>query len=230
MPIPSPRNTNKVREDFDEIARLADHHEIGVERYDSFLMSLVPRDAVSVLEVGCGLGRLSVKIAGETREVLGIDLSPEMISRARQKAADARQVSFLCGDFLHHDFGLRRFDCIVSSATLHHLPEDVAVPRMVTWLRPGGRLIIHDMRSDSRMLEGLRSFAALAHDAAWRMIRTGWPLHTRAVRAAWLRHGADETYLTLAEAQTLAKRLLPGSRVCSHWLWRYTVVWDKPDA
>ena len=36
-----------------------------------------------------------------------------------------------------------------------------------------------------------------------------------------------ETYLTLKEAQALASRLLPGARVLNHWLWHYTIVWDK---
>jgi 2-polyprenyl-3-methyl-5-hydroxy-6-metoxy-1,4-benzoquinol methylase len=57
-----PMNADRVRKDF-EIARLADHHGGGTDRYDSFLLSLVPREAVSVLDVGCGLGRFSAKLA-----------------------------------------------------------------------------------------------------------------------------------------------------------------------
>jgi hypothetical protein len=50
------------------------------------------------------------------------------------------------------------------------------------------------------------------------------------LREAWARHGSNETYPSLHEAQTVANRLLPGARVFNHWLWRYTVVWDKPQA
>ena len=49
----------------------------------------------------------------------------------------------------------------------------------------------------------------------------------RELRNAWIRHGAGERYLTLSEARALAARMLPGSRVYNHWLWRYTVVWEK---
>lgn len=222
-------NTAKVRHDFDELACLADQHGIGMDRYDSFLLSLVPRDAVSVLDVGCGLGRLSAKLANGRREVLGVDLSPEMIARARAKAGVER-VSFRCGDFLEQDFGSRLFDCVISSATLHHVPAEIAVPRMVGLLRPGGRLVIHDLRSDVGMLDHARSMASLAQVVAWRLARTGRLRSPRPVREAWLRHGAGETYLTLSEAQSLADRLLPSARVHGHWLWRYTIVWDKSHA
>jgi len=60
-------NTERVRNDFDQIARLSDCHVGRGERYDSFLLSLVPIDAVSVLDIGCGLGRLAVRLATRDR-------------------------------------------------------------------------------------------------------------------------------------------------------------------
>lgn len=222
-------NPEKVRNDFDEIARLARDGESGRERYDRFLLSQVPAAAVDVLEVGCGLGRLTAALAGGTRQVVGMDVSPEMIERARQKAR-GRRVSFVCGDFAEHDFGARKFDCVISAATLHHMREDAAVARMAALLRPGGRLVIHDLRRDTGVLDHLRTYAAFAQESCGRLIRTGRPRQPRAAREAWERHGAGETYLTLQEARALAARLLPGARVTNHWLCRYTIVWDKAAA
>ena len=226
---PSEVNTEKVRNDFDEIARLAREGESGTERYDRFLLSQVPARAVDVLEVGCGLGRLTAELATGERRVVGMDVSPEMIGRARQGAA-GRRVSFVCGDFLEHDFGAQEFDCVISAATLHHMREDLAVARMAALLRPGGRLVIHDLRRDTSLLEHFRTYVGFSQVAFVRLIRTGRPRKPRAVREAWERHGAGETYLTLQEAQALAARLLPGARVISHWLCRYTIVWDKAAA
>jgi 2-polyprenyl-3-methyl-5-hydroxy-6-metoxy-1,4-benzoquinol methylase len=225
----TPMDAELLRKDFDEIARLAGQYGDETDRYGAFLLSLVPPGAALVLDIGCGLGRLTCRLANGTREVVGVDLSPEMIARARQNARAGQRVSFVCGNFLAHDFGSRQFDCVISSAVLHHLQEDVAVQQMLALLRPGGRLVIHDLRSDSGMLDHLRSHAALAQIAVLRLIRTGRPRSHRAVREAWLQHGTGETYLTLSEAQTLANRLLPGSGVYSHWLWRYTIVWTKPE-
>jgi SAM-dependent methyltransferase len=200
------------------------------DRYLSFLLSLVPVCAVSVLDVGCGLGRLAVKLATPNREVTGVDLSPEMIARAQKEGRGARGLMFLCGDFLERNFTAQQFDCVISAATLHHMPEDVAVPGMIELLRPGGRLVIHDIRPDAGLGERVRSNFALAQVAALRLLRTGRLRSPRAVREAWARHCADEKYLTQREAEALAARLLPGARLFYHWLWSYTIVWDKPRA
>ena len=202
-------NTERVRNDFDQIARLSDCHLGGGDRYDSFLLSLVPAGAGSVLDVGCGLGRLTVKLAIPNREVTGVDLSPEMIARARKAGRATRRLMFLCGDFLERDFTAQQFDCVISAAALHHMPEDVAVPRMVELLRPGGRLVIHDIRSDAGLGERVLSNFALAQVVALRLLRTGRLRSPRAVREAWARHCADEKYLTQREAEALAARLLP---------------------
>jgi len=223
-------NTERVRNDFDQIARLSDCHGGGEDRYHSFLLSLVPIGAVTVLDVGCGLGRLTAKLAIPNREVTGIDLSSEMIARARKEGRGARHLMFLCGDFLHLNLNAQQFDFVISAATLHHMPEDVAVRRMVDLLRPGGRLVIHDIRSDAGLGEWVLTNFALAQVAALRLLRTGRLRSPRALREAWERHCADEKYLTQEEAQELAARLLPGARLFYHWLWSYTIIWDKPCA
>ena len=221
-------NTERVRGDFDEIARLSDPHDEDTGRYDSFLLSLVPQGATTVLDVGCGMGRLTAKLVTDNREVVGIDLSTEMIARARAKVHGG--LSFLCDDFLTHDFGSQNFGCVITAAALHHIPIDLAFPRLLELLAPDGRLILHDIRADAGILDHLRSRFGLAQIAFGRLLRTGSPLRPRAVRDAWERHCASETYLTLSEAQTLANRLMPGARVHNHWLWRYTIVWDRPQA
>ncbi|MDT4969513.1 MAG: hypothetical protein QOJ64_4250 [Acidobacteriota bacterium] len=221
-------NTERVRDDFDQIARLSEGHVGGGERYDSFLLSLVPVDAVSILDIGCGLGRLAAKLATDDRQVTGVDLSPEMIARARKEGQGAQNLTFICGDFLEQDFTAKQFDFVISAATLHHMPESVAVPRMVELVRPGGRLVIHDVRSTGGLGNWLMGNFALAQVCGLRLWRTGSVRGPRAMRKAWERHCADETYLTQPEAEALADRLLPGARVFHHWLWSYTIAWDKP--
>ena len=223
-------NTEQVRNDFDEIARLTDCHVGGGERYDSFLLSLVPVDAVSILDIGCGLGRLSTKFATHNHEVTGVDLSPEMIARARKESQGDQNLTFLCSDFLEEHLTKQQFDFVISAAVLHHVPANVAVPRMVELLRPGGRLVIHDVRSNTGLAEHIMGNFALAQILALRLWRTGRVLQPRPLREAWIQHCANETYLTQPEAEALAARLLPGARVFHHWLWSYTIVWDKPSA
>jgi SAM-dependent methyltransferase len=221
-------NNERVRNDFDQIALLSDCHGGETDRYDSFLLSLVPVDAAFVLDVGCGLGRLTAKLATPNREVTGVDLSPEMIARARKEGRGAKHLMFLCGDFLEQHFTAQQFDCVVSAATLHHMPENIAVPRMAELLRPGGRLVIHDIRADVGLNDRVRTNLALAQVAAWRLLRTGRLRSPRPLREAWERHCTEEKYLTQQEAEALAAHLLPGARLFYHWLWSYTIVWEKP--
>jgi 2-polyprenyl-3-methyl-5-hydroxy-6-metoxy-1,4-benzoquinol methylase len=221
------RSLDDVRSDFDEIAQLVEPGASGVDLFDHFLLSLVPERAVRVLDVGCGLGRLTWAIAAREREVVGVDLSPRMLERAKM-SGQSPQVSFHHGDFVTSDFDGRRFDCIVSAAALHHMEQPAAVVRMIAMLTPGGRLIIHDLRRNDGIVESLRAWVALAGHVMTSLARTGRALPPRRVRKVWARHGARETYLSLTEARALAVQNLPGAAVYSHALWRYTIVWDKP--
>jgi len=214
----------RVRADFDQIASFGE--QSGVDLYDALLLSLVPSSALDVLEVGCGSGRLTAAIAGVERRVVGLDLSPAMIERARRESSPL--VSFTCGDFLTHDFNGAQFDCVVTAAALHHMPMEPSIRKMVGLLRPRGRLIVHDLRRDDGVADSIRAYLTLGHHALLRFMRTGrlrTPLH---VRAAWLRHGRDEHYLSWREVERAADALLPQSRVFYHWMWRYTIVWNKP--
>ena len=214
----------RVRADFDQIASFGG--ESGGDRYDDFLLTLVPQTAVDILEIGCGSGRLAAAVVNDSRHVAGIDLSPVMIERARREWSP--RVAFVCGDFLEHDFGPAQYDCIVTAAALHHMPMESAIGRMTALLRSGGRLVIQDMRRDAGLVDSLRAKLAFGHHAFIRFVRTGHALRPPHVRAAWKRHCKDEHYLSWNEACDTAARLLPGAHVYYHWMWRYTIVWDKP--
>lgn len=214
----------RVRADFDQIASFG--YQSGVDRYDEFLLSLVPSSAIDVLEVGCGSGRFAAAIAGSQRKVVGIDLSPVMIERARRESSSL--ISFACGDFLDHDFNGAQFDCLITAAALHHLPMEPSIRKMVDLLRPGGRLIVHDLRRDDGLADAMRAYLTLGHHLLLRFMRTGLLRSPAHVRAVWLRHCRDDHYLSWSEVERAADALLPRSRVFYHWMWRYTIVWDRP--
>jgi hypothetical protein len=94
-------------------------------------------------------------------------------------------------------------------------------------VKPGGVLVIHDVRAPSGISDWLLSgLAALFNgDAAW-WIRTRLR-EKRALRDAWNDHGSAEQYLTMADVRALCQAALPGAKIHRHPLWRYTVVWPK---
>ena len=217
----------RIRSEFDEIARLSGMHGARDDRYDKFLAKLVPANARSVLDVGCGLGRLAARLAAPNRTVTGIDLSPEMIARASLMSDGAGTLVFKCGNFLEMEFPQRGFDCVISAAALHHMPIEPAVKRMVGLLRPGGTLVIHDLRSHSNVFDRACFLAGDAINCLERFVRSGRFFQERALREAWARHGASETYLSMKEVRALANNVLPSASVHRHWFWKYTIVWKE---
>jgi len=218
-----------VQEDFDRIARLTADDTNSPGPYDAFLLEQIPPSCQSVLEVGCGTGALSRALAARGGRVVGMDLSPEMIRLARARTPAALDVTYRCADFLNLAADEPMYDCVLSVATLHHLPLDVAVGRMAGLVRPGGILVVHDVRSNVGA-QGLilSALAMLARIGS--MVRRGQARPRGEVRAAWREHGRGERYATMPEVKAWSRRLLPGARTFWHLQWRYTVVWHRPTA
>lgn len=88
---------------------------------EAFYDALAPAGA-SVLELGCGTGRLTLPLAAKRRKVTGLDASIAMLSAARAKAENQDvAVRWVCGDMAEFDLG-RRFDLIVLSCnSLAHM-------------------------------------------------------------------------------------------------------------
>jgi SAM-dependent methyltransferase len=114
-------------------------------------------DSARVLEVGCGPGRLALRLARQHGlEVTGLDLDPAMIARARANAdrlgdADQRRPSFVVGDVAALAFPDASFDLVVSTLSMHHWADPSAgLAEIGRVLRPGGRALIWDFRSGVR--------------------------------------------------------------------------------
>lgn len=100
----------------------------------------------SVLELGAGTGRVTRFLARGSREIVALDLSLEMLRRARWKLTEAPHVRLLVADFRHPPLS-RRFDLVVAANDpLAHLVTDadraLAFRAVARRLRPGGRFIL----------------------------------------------------------------------------------------
>jgi SAM-dependent methyltransferase len=223
----SANSLDTIRADFDRIARLVALRPDRPERYERFVLAQIPTRCASVLEIGCGAGRLARAIAARGARVTGLDASPEMIRLARDRTRAGDRVELVCGDFAALVLAREAYDCVVSVTTLHHLPAEPALSRMKSLLQPGGVLVVHDVRSSAGRVDWLRSAVAAAGngDAVWwigRRLRSD-----RDLREAWHDHGKDERYPTMAQVDALCAATLPGAKTFRHPLWRYTVVWVK---
>lgn len=100
-----------------------------------------------VLDIGCGDGRETVLLALLGANVTGIDISPEAIEVAKERAAVngvPDRCEFACQPLESADFGDQRFDIIWCDAFLHHVIPDMEpiLLRMREWLTPGGEVVI----------------------------------------------------------------------------------------
>ena len=219
----------QVREDFNRIASLTAQEAEAQVSYSKFLLRHVPVDSNRVLEIGCGFGAFTRLAASRARRITAVDLSPQMIEVARKHSAGYSNLEFTLGDFLQLPFSAASYDCIITIATLHHLHAGEALRKMKTLLRPGGVLILHDLLETDGLPDKALDFVRLPINRAVRFWQTGKLWVRREVRQAWAEHGKHETYLTPQDVRAMRDEHLTGGRVYNHFLWRYTVVWRKPD-
>jgi trans-aconitate 2-methyltransferase len=113
-------------------------HAFVWQKASDLLDLLAPRAGERILDLGCGTGQLTAKIADNGAEVLGIDRSPEMVDQARRNFP---HLAFEVGDATTF-VADRPFDAVFSNATLHWVkPPEAAVRCVHAALRPGGRFV-----------------------------------------------------------------------------------------
>jgi trans-aconitate 2-methyltransferase len=99
---------------------------------------LNPRKGERILDIGCGTGQLTARIAEAGAEVVGLDRSAEMLAEARRNFPHIR--------FEHHDAASftfsEQFDAVFSNAVLHWVRDADAVAACVAHvLKAGGRFV-----------------------------------------------------------------------------------------
>jgi len=218
----------KIQADFDRLAVLSTEGWDHNGHYHSFLLRHAPARCDQALDLGCGTGGFSRLLAQRSHYVLALDLSPQMIRLARERSTHASNIDYQVADVLKYDLPADQFDCIVSIATLHHLPFEMMLEKMRGALRPGGVMLVLDLFKGESLADLLLSIPAIPWSLALRL----WKQHRlhppREVQEAWAEHGRTDVYLTLSQVRHGCMTVLPGAMITRHLLWRYSIVWTKP--
>ncbi len=122
-----------------------------------FIDKMELRKHKSVLEIGVGTGRLALRVAPLCSHLLGIDISPKTIERARENLSEQANVTLHCGDFLNFEF-LETLDVIYSSLTFMHIKEkQKAINKVACLLKDAGRFVLSiDKNQETFIDTGLR--------------------------------------------------------------------------
>jgi len=154
------------------------------------------RGTEAVLDLGCGDGHLTARIAERVPqgEVVGIDASRGMINAALGKKRD--NLSFLLKDINRLDF-TERFDVVFSNATLHWIRDHKSLLSIVRRaLRPGGRLCFNFAGEGN-----CSNFFKIIREA---MTQQGFHRHFIQFEWPWYMPSVEE-YRELAESSGLGK-------------------------
>jgi SAM-dependent methyltransferase len=118
------------------------------------------KPGMSVLDVGCGPGSITIELAKAVSPgtVLGIDIDPPAVEKARTSAADAgvSNISFEVEDAAALPFADDSFDAACAASTFQWLKRPDRVAREVLRvLRPGGILVARDRAADGDLFDNL---------------------------------------------------------------------------
>lgn len=189
--------------------------------YDALLEGIVPPGAARALDVGCGDGFLSARLAGRLGpggHVVGLDADAGVLGRARERFPDAG-VEWVHADVMTAALEPGSFDAVVSNAALHHVPDTAAaLTRLAALVRPGGVVaVVGFARTDLRELPA--SLVGQACLLVLNVLRRTWE-HTAPI--CW---PPPHSY---RETRRIAQAALPGCVFRRLLLGRYALTWTRP--
>jgi ubiquinone/menaquinone biosynthesis C-methylase UbiE len=162
----TPAVSDATKQETERVRRVQDKQAPRYDRQISFFERILFEDgrewtcsraSGKTLEIAVGTGRNLPHYASDV-ELIGIELSPEMLAIAKERAEQVgREADLQLGDAQALDFSDDSFDSVVCTLALCTIPDDrAAVAEVKRVLRPGGRfLLLEHVRSPIRIVRAV---------------------------------------------------------------------------
>lgn len=138
----------EVHEGWEKIYRTQENERFWNMLFDWIIHVInLPKNS-KVLDVGCGIGQHSARLAKNGFQVIASDFSEDRVNVAKANIAAQslnEKVQFACEDLTNLSFGSESFDCVLCWGVLMHIPEvEQAMSELTRVVKVGGKLIIYE--------------------------------------------------------------------------------------
>lgn len=141
----------------DAVRRISEDNTYPFAGYDELISAVyravMRRVPSEVLDIGFGTAKLTSRLYNAGHHVVGIDFSEEMVSIAKKKMPDALLLCRDMADGIPPELDTARFDYIISTYAIHHLPDEAKVTflkSLMRYLKPDGVILIGDVAFETR--------------------------------------------------------------------------------
>lgn len=204
---------------FDELAEAYDRYRIGYAQdlYDAIFDYGLAKNS-RVLDLGCGTGLVGAELLRRGCRVVGLDVSEEMLARARKRAPEA---SFVCGRAEDMPFAAASFDAALSAQSFHWFDQPRVLTELTRVVRPGGIVAIwwkSFMRGDAIRLLRNEAAAELGYPPPREIIKDfdafeAAPLDDKLLRVVpWIVRMTVDDFLGYERSRALAREAF-GDRI-----------------
>lgn len=159
----------------------------------ALLLGVLPAPSSRVADIGCGTGTLTRLLIDAGHSVDGLDFSPLMIDRAREKVPEAR---FVVGDAADPSLESAAYDVVLSRHVLWALPDpEAAFAGWVRLLKPAGIVVLIEGRWDTGA-----GLTAEEVERIVRKVRTSAEVTPLPDSVYWGKEISDERYVLVSRA------------------------------
>ena len=188
--------------------------------FHNYLLGQLPTKIDRALDVGCGLGLFTWKLAQRAEVVDALDVDNAILEEALNQH-NGSNIYYKHADFLKIDLPEDSYDAVLSIASLHHMDLEAALKKMKLLLRPSGRLLILGLYRETNIFDYMYSVISIPLN----LIYLNW--HRRATLTSTTVAPTRPAKLSFNHIRSVANTLIPGFKLQRHLFWRYSLIWQK---